>query len=69
LTYKTRKNLSLCLPNIAVCCWIGANAIWMLGEFFDFNHIPYSLFLFVGGMLTIAYYFAIAHKAKQSTKP
>ena len=54
---KTRKNMLLFLPNMAVCCWIGANAVWMLGEFFDFNHIPYALTSFFFGIAFITYYF------------
>lgn len=57
IALKTRKQMHLLLPNLAVCCWINANAFWMLGEFFDFNHIPISLTFFLSGIAIIAYYF------------
>lgn len=58
IALKTRKQIHLLLPNLAVCCWICANASWMLGEFFDFNHIPLALTFFLSGIAIIAYYFA-----------
>jgi uncharacterized membrane protein YoaK (UPF0700 family) len=56
LAWKTRHEMELLLPNLAVCCWIFANAIWMLGEFFDFNHIPYALTSFCLGIIVITLY-------------
>jgi hypothetical protein len=58
IAYKTRKTMNLFLPNLAVCCWIAANAIWMLGEFFDFYHVPFALTFFFLGLVVIAYYFS-----------
>jgi hypothetical protein len=57
LTWKTRHTMILCLPNIAVCFWIMANAVWMLGEFFDFNHVPFSLVSFLLGIVVVSIYF------------
>ena len=57
IAYRTRAHMHLLLPNIAVCCWISANAVWMLGEFFDFNHVPFALALFLSGIVVIALYF------------
>ncbi|MBK7388790.1 MAG: hypothetical protein IPI23_06865 [Bacteroidetes bacterium] len=44
--------------NLAVCCWISANSIWMIGEFFfdDKLRIP-AMVLFVSGLITVAYYY------------
>jgi hypothetical protein len=56
ISYRTRYNPALLWPNLSVCCWIGANGYWMLGEFFDFNHVPVSLFLFVAGLICISLY-------------
>jgi uncharacterized membrane protein YoaK (UPF0700 family) len=57
IAYRTRKRMPLLLPNIAVCCWIFANATWMMGEFFDFNHVPFALSSFLAGIVVIAFYF------------
>jgi hypothetical protein len=57
LAVKTRKQMHLLLPNLSVCAWICANATWMLGEFFDFNHIPLALAFFLSGIAIITHYF------------
>lgn len=56
LAWKTRYEMSLLLPNLAVCFWIFANVSWMLGEFFDFNHVPYALTSFSIGIVAISLY-------------
>ncbi len=56
ISIRTRHNPALLLPNLSVCCWIGANGYWMLGEFFDFNHIPVSIILFAAGLVFIILY-------------
>jgi hypothetical protein len=56
LAWKTRQSISVFLPNLAVCFWISANAVWMLGEFFDFNHVPYALASFLIGIVVISMY-------------
>jgi hypothetical protein len=53
IAIKTRKHLSDFIHNLAVCCWICANATWMLGEFFDFELRKPAAFLFAGGVLII----------------
>lgn len=45
------------LPNLAVLCWISANAIWMLGEFYEFGFKLISLSCFILGILFIITYF------------
>lgn len=67
LSYQTRKTPALLLPNLAVTCWIIANGNWMLGEFFDFNHVPVSFLFFGCGIALIAwYFFAYRHHEQQS---
>lgn len=34
LTYKMRSEYGELMHNLAVICWICANSIWMIGEFF-----------------------------------
>lgn len=64
LAWKTRHDMPLLLPNLAVCFWICANVSWMLGEFFDFNHVPYALTSFSLGIVVISLY--ILRYRKQS---
>lgn len=59
ITWQTRAIKSELLHNIAVVCWIFANAYWMLTEFFSkddslryYAVIPFSL-----GLIAIGYYY------------
>jgi hypothetical protein len=52
IVWKTRKQ-AIMWVNIAVCCWICANSTWMLGEFFKWNYLPFSLAFFISGALAI----------------
>lgn len=46
------------LPNLAVLCWISANAIWMLDEFYFPGTKLVSLIPFIAGiLLMLAYVF------------
>jgi hypothetical protein len=60
LVFTTRNHTLLFWPNAAVACWITANSIWMLGEFFDFNHKPFALVLFLLGIACMMAY-AVAY--------
>jgi hypothetical protein len=58
LTWKLRHDFSELTHNIAVCCWITANAIWMVGEFFyDDGTRPYATIFFTIGIAAIALYY------------
>jgi hypothetical protein len=58
LTWKLRHNFSELTHNIAVCCWITANAIWMVGEFFyDDGTRPIATVFFAIGIASIALYY------------
>lgn len=58
ITFRFRKVISELFHNLAVCFWIMANAIWMIGEFF-FNDTlrPYSIVFFVSGLAVLAWYY------------
>jgi len=44
--------------NVAVCCWIAANATWMTGEFFFADSWrPYAALFFALGALALAWYY------------
>jgi len=62
ITYKFRKLLSELYHNLAVCLWIMANTIWMIGEFFfDDTLRPYSIVFFLAGLLLILYYYLFVY--------
>lgn len=58
ITWNSRKSLSDCVHNGAVCLWIGANITWMVGEFFfnDRTRPAAQIFFFAGVAVLIAYY-------------
>lgn len=57
IAWISKGNLLSLLPNLAVLCWISANAIWMLDEFYEFGFKWLSLSCFsVGILFTIAYF-------------
>ena len=58
IAYKSRKNLHDFFHNIAVCLWICANAVWMVGEFFyEDSFRNYALVFFILGLLAVSVYY------------
>ena len=60
ITWLSRKNVSELFHNIAVCCWITANSIWMTGEFYfdDTFRIPAAAFFILGLVSVLIFYVA-----------
>jgi hypothetical protein len=56
ISYKTRKNLSELLPNVAITLWIAANSIWMCDEFFELDIKRVCYIPFIMGLMFIAYW-------------
>lgn len=44
--------------NLAVCLWILANSVWMVGEFFELETRPYAVVLFLIGLSLLIVYYA-----------
>jgi hypothetical protein len=67
LTYKLRDSTTELLHNLAVCCWILANSVWMTGEFYaNDGYRPYATVFFISGLLLVAYFYLFAqHKKTQ----
>jgi hypothetical protein len=61
ITYISRSMRIDFMHNIAVTCWIIANGIWMVGEFYyNDGTRPYALVFFALGLLIVGtYYLAI----------
>ena len=58
ITWLKRKQLSELLHNMAICHWISANAIWMIGEFFYNDTLrPISAIFFALGFITLFIYY------------
>lgn len=58
ITWISRPNRSELIHNIAVVCWISANSVWMLGEFFwnDGTRLYAQWFFMLGLGILISFY-------------
>jgi hypothetical protein len=58
ITWKTRNIYAELMHNLAICCWIAANSVWMIGEFYyDDGLRPYALVFFFTGLISISIYY------------
>ena len=60
ITWINRKIPSELFHNLAICFWIMANSIWMIGEFFfedSLRHI--AIIFFMAGLATVFIYYTI----------
>jgi len=58
LTWQLRKEKAELFHNLAVCFWIMANSVWMIGEFyFNDSTRPLAAVFFAVGLLSIAYFY------------
>jgi hypothetical protein len=63
ITWHTRKIITELFHNLAVCCWVCANSVWMIGEFFyDDTTRPYATVFFVTGVIIMTIYYTFLHK-------
>jgi len=75
LTWKSRRDMAEVLHNGAICCWICANSIWMIGEFYfeDGLRTYAEIFFILGlGIISIYYLFVLPKKIlreKRSSAP
>lgn len=54
LSWTTRKQPEDFYHNLAVCCWISANSVWMVGEFFFNDQTrPIAICFFALGFIPI----------------
>jgi hypothetical protein len=61
LTWQMRHESAELAHNSAVCCWIVANAIWMVGEFFFHDSTrPYATIFFGIGLSILALHYGVA---------
>lgn len=58
ITWLRRNVNSDLFHNLAVCFWISANSIWMIGEFFFDDQLrPVAILFFLAGLLTVFIYY------------
>ncbi len=58
IAWQSRRSLPDLIHNTAVCIWISANVVWMVGEFyFDDGTRTQAQWLFFGGLFLLAAYY------------
>src|SRR4051794_26633545 len=50
ILWKSRHIRAELFHNLAVCLWIMANSVWMVGEFFEIEARPYAVCIFIAGL-------------------
>lgn len=67
ITYLSRTDRKELAHNLAVVCWICANVVWMLGEFYwnDTTRPQASLF-FALGIMVLAWYYLLGRRTLQA---
>ncbi len=60
IAWRLRHDTGELLHALAVVCWILANSIWMIGEFFlDDGTRPATAVLFATGLLLVLWYYLV----------
>ena len=60
ITFKYRSVAAELWHNLAIVCWISANSIWMIGEFyFEDTTRSVALIFFYPGFISVGYYYLI----------
>jgi hypothetical protein len=66
ILWRSRYIVTEFVHNIAVCLWLFANSIWMVGEFFGKDTRNYAIILFAIGLVILTthyiYYFIKGRK-------
>ncbi len=58
IAWRSRDETGEFLHSLAVVCWICANSVWMLGEFFAHDGTrPFATVFFVLGLVCVAWYY------------
>lgn len=69
ITWRNRFDKAELLHNLAICFWICANSVWMIGEFyFDDNTRGTAMFFFIAGLISMAYYYLVEDLPKRLRK-
>jgi hypothetical protein len=57
ILWKSRYHKAELYHNAAVCFWIMANSVWMLGEFMGKEWRPVAVIFFSAGLLVLCIYY------------
>lgn len=60
IAWRSRADLGELLHCLAVVCWITANGVWMIGEFWYEDTIRHlAVPFFVAGLLCVSWYYVV----------
>ena len=63
LAWRSRRDVHEVMHNLAICLWITANAVWMLGEFYAGDAWrPVARIFFFSGLVLMAVYYGAFFK-------
>jgi hypothetical protein len=62
ITWKSRIVRAELFHNIAVCLWIIANSVWMVGEFYDKETRHFAVMIFATGLILLVFYYLVYFK-------
>jgi hypothetical protein len=68
LLFRSRKNRTDLYHNAAVCMWISANSIWMVGEFFNKDLRPMAVVFFGLGLAILLIYYIFYFRTDNRTE-
>ncbi len=59
ITFLNKDDKAELAHNLAVCCWISANSVWMIGEFYFYDSTRgiATVFFITGLAFMVRYYF------------
>jgi uncharacterized protein involved in response to NO len=71
IAWERRRDTEDLIYNLAVCLWLCANVIWMVGEFFfnDGTRAIARIFFFAGLALIAGYYLRELLRRRKATPP
>lgn len=58
MAWKTRRYKARFYSNFSVFCWMCADSVWMMDDFYELNASAVTVGFFITGILSMAYYYA-----------
>lgn len=66
ILWKSRHIRAELFHNLAVCLWIMANSVWMIGEFFAIEARHYAVIIFLIGLALLLFYYIAFFRADRN---
>ncbi len=68
ILWRSRAVRAEAFHNLAVCLWIMANSVWMVGEFFNIEARPIAVGIFLTGLSVLLIYYIFFFKKDRETE-